>query len=197
MMEAAAGNEGRRQLLQKSVLLRVRESLLLAGLARRAWTPRQYIFAAGAAFVFGLLLGLATVLIPNTLFSREIATLWWNYPVWAVTSIGVGLLFATYVRPSNTAPPVPEQPRDRRSSRLGVAGGFLAWFAVGCPVCNKIALFALGYSGAITWFAPLQPMLAVAGLVFTYVALVSRLRGQISCSLSAAGRKAFAAQSVQ
>src|SRR5665647_458393 len=69
-------------------------------------------------------------------------------------------------------------------SRLGMAGGVLVWFAVGCPVCNKIALLALGYSGAINWFAPAQPFLAVAALVMTAGALLMRLRGQILCSTS-------------
>lgn len=74
---------------------------------------------------------------------------------------------------------------ERRSSRMGVAGGILAWFVVGCPVCNKIALLALGYSGAITWFAPVQPLLAVVAMILTAVALVWRLRGQVSCPLPA------------
>ena len=69
-------------------------------------------------------------------------------------------------------------------SRLGMVGGVLAWFAVGCPVCNKLALLALGYSGAITWFAPVQPLLAAAALVTTAAALLMRLRGQTLCSTS-------------
>lgn len=64
-----------------------------------------------------------------------------------------------------------------------MAGAFLAWFAVGCPVCNKFALLALGYSGAITWFAPFQPVLAVLALVLTGVALIVRLRGRVLCVL--------------
>jgi hypothetical protein len=58
----------------------------------------------------------------------------------------------------------------------------LAWFAVGCPACNKLALLALGYSGAITWFAPVQPFLAAAALLTTAGALLMRLRGQTLCS---------------
>ena len=68
---------------------------------------------------------------------------------------------------------------------MGMVGGVLAWFAVGCPVCNKIALLALGYAGAITWFAPLQPVLAIGALALTSVALVLRLRGQVACPLPA------------
>ncbi|MHB1473147.1 MAG: hypothetical protein ACYCV4_05860 [Dermatophilaceae bacterium] len=67
-------------------------------------------------------------------------------------------------------------------SRFGMVGGVLAWFAVGCPVCNKIALLALGCSGAVIWFAPGQPFLAAAALMTTSGALVMRLRGQILCS---------------
>jgi hypothetical protein len=55
---------------------------------------------------------------------------------------------------------------------------------VGCPVCNKVALLALGYSGVITWFAPAQPFVAAAALVTTAGALVMRLRGQVLCPTS-------------
>src|SRR5699024_8091455 len=60
------------------------------------------------------------------------------------------------------------------------------WFAVGCPVCNKIALLALVYSGALTWFAPLQPLLAVTALALAGWALAVRLRGEISCPVPGA-----------
>ena len=169
-------------------LARWSADLSLAWQSLRLWTPRQYATGAVAALGVALLVGVATVLIPNPVFGREIEPVWWNYPAWIVTSVLSGLLMATYVR---TGPGVPsvdedEEPGGRSTSRVGIAGGVLAWFAVGCPVCNKIALLALGYSGAITWFAPLQPILAVAALVLTAVALVWRLRGQVACPVPAA-----------
>lgn len=172
-----------------------RQRLALAWRALQAWGPRQYRVAALVALGFAVLVGVATVLIPNPWFSREIATVWWNYPVWILTAIGVGLLTATYMRPAsrgqaNTAELAAEQAAERKTSRMGIAGGVLTWFAVGCPVCNKIALLALGYSGAITWFAPLQPILALAALVLTGVALVWRLSGQIACPVPATKRPA-------
>lgn len=148
------------------------------------------------AVVFGLVLGVATVLIPNSLFQRDIPPVWWNYPVWILTAIMTGMLIATYVRPTGSAP-VPDavvaesaaaaslERQERRGGRFAIAGGMLAWFAVGCPVCNKIALIALGYSGALTWFAPVQPYLAVTALIFTIVALIWRLKGQVACSIPA------------
>ena len=71
-----------------------------------------------------------------------------------------------------------------------MAGTVLGWFAVGCPVCNKLALLALGYSGALTWFAPVQAYLAVAAVGLLGVALVRRLRGQLACPLPAHPRAA-------
>lgn len=161
-----------------------RQRLALAARALRAWTPRQFAVAALVAAGFALLVGVVTVLIPNPWFARDIDTVWWNYPVWVLTALGVGMLTATYVR----QPAAPgddaagdELPEERRTTRMGIAGGVLTWFAVGCPVCNKIALLALGYSGAITWFAPLQPVLALAALILTGLALVWRLSGQVAC----------------
>lgn len=152
------------------------------------WTPRQVIFAIVATLVVAILIGVPSVLIPNSLFAREIPPVWWNYPVWLLTSGFSGMLIATYItpRPSTPEPATAEasgeeEPEGRRSSRLGLAGGMLAWFAVGCPVCNKLVLLALGYSGALTWFAPAQAYLALAGLVLTGAALYLRLRGQVLC----------------
>lgn len=164
--------------------LRIRNQLRLAIQALRLWSVKRWLWAAGFSAGLLILMGASTVLIPNQFFSREISAVWWNYPVWIVTSVAAGMLAATYVREAEG-----EVTREsKRSARLGAAGGFLAWFAVGCPVCNKIALLALGYTGALTWFAPFQPVLAVAALVLTIGALVVRLRGEISCLLPTRNR---------
>ncbi len=193
--------------------------------ALREWNRRQWAFTAASTVVFGLLLGVATVLIPNPVFGRDIAPVWWNYPVWILTSIGMGLLIGSYVnpQPTNRKNEVEdaqsqanldtaidgslnvsqvslgideENTKTTLSEKLGIAGGALAWFAVGCPVCNKIALLALGYSGAITWFAPVQPFLAVLALALTVVAVVYRLSGQIECPLPQSKSGASGSQAV-
>lgn len=163
---------------------RHREALRLAGTALGQWRARQVLVAALAALAIALVMGLATVLIPNSFFTRDIPTLTWNYPVWILTSALMGILVATYVAP----PSVPAaaasgtiDASEARSARTGTAAGILAWFAVGCPVCNKIALLALGYSGALTWFAPAQPFLAALALVLSLYAVIWRLKGQVAC----------------
>lgn len=148
----------------------------LALRALRAWGPRQITVAAGATIAVALAIGIPTVLIPNPVFGREIAVEPWSYPAWILTSVLAGMLAATYVRVSG-----PDTPEAAPASRAGLAGGLLTWFAVGCPVCNKLVLLALGYTGALTWFAPLQPILAAAGVALTAVAVVWRLSGQMAC----------------
>lgn len=176
------------QKIRRRVATRPR-TMLIAAEGLRTLTPRQWWGAAGVSIGFGVFLGVATVLIPTPLFTREIPAVWWNYPVWIATSVLTGLLFATYVRDRGAGAEAPRGGTDdeddgaKRTSRAGMAGAFLAWFAVGCPVCNKFALLALGYSGAVTWFAPLQPVLAVLALALTGVALIVRLRGRVLCVL--------------
>ena len=160
-------------------------TLRASALALRDWTVRQSLAAAGFSVAFALLIGIPTVLIPNPVFGREIPVLAWNYPVWIASSILAGMLAATYVRRTRGVSETKETDDTADApSRFGMVGGVLAWFAVGCPVCNKLALLALGYSGAITWFAPVQPFLAAVALVTTAGALLMRLRGQTLCSTS-------------
>jgi hypothetical protein len=152
-----------------------RRTLLASASALRRWTARQLLAAVGFSITFALLIGIPTVLIPNPVFGRQVPVLAWNYPVWIVSSILAGMLAATYVRPSRGVAETKEtEDTADAPSRFGMAGGVLA--------CNKLALLALGYSGAITWFAPVQPFLAAAALLTTAGALLMRLRGQTLCS---------------
>ena len=64
-----------------------------------------------------------------------------------------------------------------------MAGTLVTFFAVGCPVCNKLVLLALGTTGAVTWFAPVQPFLALASIVLMAIALRIRMRNAVACRL--------------
>ena len=152
-----------------------------------SWTARRWWTAVAAGLVVAVLVALPTAVIPNPVFGRAIAVTWWSYPVVLVTGVLGGLLFATYVRePRLTDPGASAYGNERdTASRLGVAGALVSFFAVGCPVCNKLVLLALGASGAVTWFAPVQPFLAVASVVLMAVALRLRLRNDRSCRLPA------------
>lgn len=134
--------------------------------------------AAGTAAATVVVIGVPTVLIPNPWFGREIPVTWWAWPVLVVTAILAGLTMATYVRS-----PLASQRRDRLG-RTGAIGGALSFFAVGCPVCNKLVLLTLGTSGALTYFEPMQPVIAALSIAMLAVALVVRVRRENSCPVA-------------
>jgi hypothetical protein len=148
--------------------------------ALRMWSSRRWWVAAGASVATALVVAVPTAMIPTPVFGRDVPTTWWAWPTLALTAVLGGMLVATYVREPGTAPAT-GQGLDRK----GTVGGLLSFFAVGCPVCNKLALVALGYTGALQWFAPVQPVLAVGGVVLLGWALRARLRGQLECRTSA------------
>ncbi|MFP5372099.1 MAG: hypothetical protein ACLGI3_15325, partial [Actinomycetes bacterium] len=99
-----------------------------------------------------------------------------------------GLLVATYVRDepershaAGRAEPATPPGDDRGGQAWGGVGGMLTFFAVGCPVCNKLVLLALGTSGALTWFEPVQPVLSLLAVLALGWALRRRLAGQMRC----------------
>ncbi len=152
----------------------------------RSWSARRWATAVLAGVITGLLVALPTAVIPNPVFGRAIEVTWWSYPVVVVTAILGGLLVATYVRsPGADSPGQPDADEidPDRPMKLGAAGALVSFFAVGCPVCNKLVLLALGATGAVTWFAPIQPFLAMASVVLMAWALRARLRGEVACAL--------------
>lgn len=140
------------------------------------WPLRRWVTAAVSAVLFGLFVAIPTDLVDTPLFSREIPPTWWAWPSLVVSSVLAGLLIATYV-----ASPVGDD--TPKATRGGYAGGLLTFFAVGCPVCNKLVLVALGSAGALTWFEPIQPVLQVAAVAVLVWALRQRLRGERMCRL--------------
>ena len=153
--------------------------------AMRMWSARRWRVAVLGGIGTAVLVALPTAVIPTPIFGRAVEVTWWSYPAVVLTGILGGLLLATYVREPGSEPAAGEgeAPVKEKASRLGIAGAFIAYFAVGCPVCNKLVLIALGTSGAMTWFAPVQPFLALASVVLMAVALRIRLKNQMSCSL--------------
>lgn len=142
------------------------------------WRARRWMAALLAGVATLLILGIPTAVIPSPLFGREIAPTEWALETLIISSVLGGLLFATYVRNDSTATLVDERP-----ARGGAVGAFLTYLAIGCPVCNKLALLALGSTGAIQFFAPVQPYLAAMGIALLGWALIVRLRGEMVCRL--------------
>lgn len=129
------------------------------------------LFVTGAV-AMALLTGIPTVLVPNDWLTRMTPIQEYAYPAWAASALLSGLLVASYgglrAAGCSTVTGGGHSP--------GLLGATLTWFAVGCPICNKLVVAAVGVSGALTWFAPLQPWLAAASLLSLVGALAWRLR---------------------
>ena len=137
-------------------------------LARIGQLPvRYWLLVLPTAVAAGVVMGIPTAMIPNPLFERMIPADPFNYLFWVLTSVLFGLIGATYLTPGLAAIDVQNK---------AAGGGLLSVFAVGCPICNKLVVFALGVSGALTYFAPLQPLIGLASVALLIYAL--RLRFQ-------------------
>lgn len=131
-----------------------------------------------------------SAIIPNPVFGRQIPPEPFAIAVWLASAPLVGLSVATYVSPVRTpaaagplAHPAAAGPfvtarmaSESQGTTLGTIAGFGAFLAIGCPVCNKIALLLLGTSGALTVFAPLQPVIGAASLALLVATLAWRLQ---------------------
>ena len=143
-----------------------------------SWSLRRWLIAALAAALAAMLIGVPTGIVETSFYTRMTPVRWWDYPVWALSSGMTGLIAATYIRhPTGVDIDAP----DRAKQTLGA--GMLSAFAVGCPVCNKLVVALIGVSGALSYWAPLQPALAVIALGVLAAGLAVRLRGEAVCTL--------------
>lgn len=116
------------------------EILVTTAAAVRSWGSKRWMTAAAAGALWLLASGIPTGIIETPLYERMTPVLWWNYPFWAVNAGLVGLLSATYLSGAS--------PANRTGGRFA-GGGLLSVIAIGCPVCNKLVIMALGAGGAM------------------------------------------------
>lgn len=135
---------------------------------------RRYLLALGPAIVVvALAVGIPTDVLPNPWFTRMTPVRPLDVALLPLTSISVGALLATLALPR-------AQGARGNAVATGAGGGVMSAFAVGCPVCNKLVVLALGFSGALTYFEPIQPMLGIGAVVIALVALRRRARARSS-----------------
>lgn len=129
-----------------------------------AW-PARILRGTLAGVITALVVGLPTDIIANPVFGREIPVRAWELPVLLATALLTAVWFGI------------DKPRDaERTGTPAMLGVALTFFAVGCPVCNKLILLALGTSGALGAWAPIQPVLAGVSLAMLTAAVAFRWR---------------------
>jgi hypothetical protein len=144
------------------------------------WPVQRWLAALVASVTAGLVVGVPTGIVETRFYTRMTPVTWWDYPVWAISAILVGLTVATYVRAGEPRVPTPDR------SRRTIGATILATFAVGCPICNKLVVALIGVSGALNYWAPLQPVLGVLSVALLAIGLGVRLRGLVACRVQGA-----------
>ncbi len=162
---------------------------LAAALVDRRFLLWTLAWTAVALVAFGVV----SAIIPNPVFGRSVPPEPFAIVVWAVAAPLMGLLGATYTAPvaaAATAGPVQLGPAAgavgapaglagagaRDGSLLGTLAGLGAFLAIGCPLCNKVVLIVLGASGAMSIWAPIQPILGAVSVALLAATVAWRLR---------------------
>lgn len=139
----------------------------LLNLPGATW-PRAALFGAVAA----VLIAVPSDLIDTPIFGRPVAVRWIDYVILAVTSALIGLIFA--IRPEPAASTELVAATERQGTGT-IWGGFVSFLAVGCPVCNQAVVALVGVSGALSWWAPVQPFVGLLALALLLYTLRKRL----------------------
>ena len=126
---------------------------------------RFSMLALMSAMAYFLVVGVATAVLPSPFFVRKLGVDVWNVASLVIPALLFGPLAATYLVPWPNA--------CRVGGRAG-AGGVLSFFAAGCPVCNKLVVLAIGTTGAVEVFRPLQPLLGALSILMLGIALWAR-----------------------
>ena len=141
----------------------VRPSDLLGVL--RLFGPKGWLAAGIGSIAAFLALGVPTAMIGNPFFSRMIPARDQDYVIWIVSSLLLGLVVGTFAISSV-----------KGSGGKAMGSGVLTFLAVGCPICNKLALVVLGVSGALAYFEPVQLYLGIGSVVLLVWTLLLRAK---------------------
>jgi len=132
----------------------------------RGWT----VAMIGAVATLGII-GLVAALFENPLFDRQLAARPQDYVIWVSTALLGGLTLGTFA----VTPAVTNQGK-------AASGGVLSAIAVGCPICNTVAVTLLGTSGALNFFGPSQIFIGIASLMLLTWTLLLRAQAVVgSC----------------
>lgn len=136
--------------------------------ALRALPAITYLRAVPYALVAAVVIGVPSDLIDTPLFGRPVETRPIDYIIWAVTSALIGLVFAIRL-------PTTHREEQERNEVRTIWSGFASFLAVGCPVCNQFVVALIGTGGALSWWAPIQPIVGAVAIGLVLWALRSRL----------------------
>jgi hypothetical protein len=108
-------------------------------------------WAAAWSLIALLAFGLVAAIIPNPAFGRQVPPESFAIAIWILSAPLMGIVAATYAAPPRSIGPAialplaaADLPAERDGTAIGTIGSVGAFLAIGCPVCNKVALLLLG-----------------------------------------------------
>lgn len=119
------------------------------------------------ALVAAALIAIPADLIDTRFFGRPIAPKALDYVILAITALLIGLILAIRAPKTDAF-----ESQDRRT----IWGGAVSFLAVGCPVCNQAVVALVGTSGALSWWAPVQPLVGLVAVGLLLWTLGQRLQ---------------------
>ena len=145
----------------------------LAQLERPTW-----VRSVPLALIAALVIAVPADLVDTRLFGRPIEPRPIDYVILALTAGLIGLILAIRPEPSSMTD---------AQERNTMWSGFVSFLAVGCPVCNQIVVALVGTSGALSWWAPVQPVVGLIAIGLLLWTLRARLRTYqlTSCPIAA------------
>ena len=127
----------------------------------------------GIAAISAVVLAIPSALISTPWFGRPVEPRAIDYVVLAISALLIGLIFA--LRPTSVAEARALAGSNEGDETRTTVAGFATFIAVGCPVCNQAVVALVGTSGALSWFAPVQPVIGVAAIGLLLYTLRRRL----------------------
>ncbi len=117
-------------------------------------------------FVF-FLFGIITALLQGQYYTRMVPVTSLDYFFLVSSSLLIGTYVSIHYYKKNTV---------KKCNSAVYTGGIMGFFSVSCPVCNKLLLFLLGASGAMTYFNPLRPILGFASIGLLTTAIYFKVK---------------------
>ena len=132
----------------------------------RALPAATWLRALPFTVVAALVIAIPSDLLDNPIFGRPVPPRPIDYVILAVTAGLIGLVLA--IRP-------PARSATDTQERRTLWSGFVSFPAVGCPVCNQAVVALVGTSGALSWWAPVQPVVGMTAVGLLLWTLQQRL----------------------
>jgi hypothetical protein len=164
----------------------------LRSLPLRTW-PR----AVPIALIAYVLIAVPSDLIDTPWFGRPVQIRAIDYVIASVAAALIGLTLAIRPEPT-TVDDAAGADGDAAGTHAASAmeaedtrtvwGGFVSFLAVGCPVCNQAVVALIGTGGALSWWAPVQPVVGLVAIGLLVHTLRRRLAtyGLAACPLPGA-----------